>query len=504
MMLKPKQKSWYRDRGQVFPTNKGSSRNSSQEKRQCSMAGSSQLYKKSTFPPLLDSYLPLNCQNQNRANWQKIEKSKKEHIRNNSRILSEEEKDELIKQALLEKHHLETYKNLYKIRNILYERYKTLLNEKVSKQRIQIKAFDLKQQQLKHKEQKCTLRRKLPFCKLSHDTKYMESLSQSNSYWVTGLQNELTKLGIIKNQQDYENFWKVAWEDVPGSKIKEKLPDIKARMSAAKSLLFSTPTGIKPLQQVKSFPNSRLKKEASHDNTKLEDHCTKTLLLQSVDICCPSTPTKMKMKSQQQMEQMFSKFLLSDVGKKQGEPLKSQQVACSSALHQKESDKRRKHEMHLHRLDHLYYFSLIKMALSKRLLKQNDQFSDVRKGQSVHDLMEYLFPNGHEHSRLKCNKMVIEENTIPCLIHAKQQEMHQKDSPKVLRIPKEKKMLLKQEKHVDTIEDEKSTAVGEKDIIAMPLSLEDVALYHPVIEPKQIGKYWTNYAGKNSFNHEKY
>lgn len=62
--------------------------------------------------------------------------------------------------------------------------------------------------------------------------------------------------------------------------------------------------------------------------------------------------------------------------------------------------------------------------------------------------MEYLFPNGHEHSRLKCNKMVIEENT--CLIHAKQQVMHQIDSPKLLRIPKEKKMLLKQEKHVDT------------------------------------------------------
>ncbi|XP_013911231.1 PREDICTED: uncharacterized protein LOC106540581 [Thamnophis sirtalis] len=212
-----------------------------------------------------------------RANWQKTEKNKKEQIRNNSRILSEEEKDELIKQALLEKHHLETYKNLYKIRNILYERYKTLLNEKVLKQRIQIKAFDLKQQQqLKRKEQKCTPGRKLPFCKLSQDTKYLESVSQSNSYWVTGLQNELTKLGIIKNQQDYENFWKFAWEDVPGPKIKDKLPDIKARMSAAKSLLFSTPTGIKPLQQVKSFPNSRLKKEASHGNTKLEDHFTKT------------------------------------------------------------------------------------------------------------------------------------------------------------------------------------------------------------------------------------
>ncbi|KAM3850818.1 uncharacterized protein M6D78_018404 isoform 2-T2 [Vipera latastei] len=190
---------------------------------------------------------------------------------------------------------------------------------------------------------------------------------------------------------------------------------------------------------------------------------------------------KMKMKSQQQMEQMFSKFLVSDVQKKQWEPLKSQQVAhFSSPLHQ-ESDKRRKREMRLHRLHHLYYFSLIKMALSKRLLKQNGQFSDVRKEQSVHDLMEYLFPNCHEHSGLKCNKRVIEENTIPCIIHAKQQEMHQKDARKVLGIPKEKKILLKQEKHVDVVEDEKSSAVGEKNIIAMPLSLEDLALYHPVM-----------------------
>ncbi|KAM6467654.1 uncharacterized protein PHA67_013033 isoform 6-T8 [Liasis olivaceus] len=471
------------------------------------MAGSFQLYKKSTFPSLLDSYLPLNCQNQNRANWQKTERNNKEQKRNNSRVLSEEEKDELVKQALLEKHHLETYKNLYKIRNILSERYKTLLDEKVLKQRIQIKGFDLKlQQQLKHKEQKCIPRRKLPFCKLSHDTKYLESISQSSSYLVTGLQNELTKLGLIRNQQDYENFWKCAWKEVPGSKLREKLPDIKARMLAAKPLLFSTPSGINPPQHVKSFTSSRLKKGAGHDNPKLEDHCTEAtyLQLQSVDICQPSTHMKMKMKSQQQMEQMFPKFLLSDVQKKHCEPLKSQQVVCSSAaLHQKESHKRRKHEMHLHCLHHLYYFSLINTALSKRLLKQNGQFSDVRTEQSVHDLMEYLFPNCRKHSGMKCNKRIIEENTIPCLIRAKQQEIHQKNSPKVLRIPEKKKML-KQEKHVDAVEDQKSSAVGQQDITAMPLTLEDVALYHPVMEAKQVGKYWINYAGKNSFNHEIY
>ncbi|XP_063163754.1 uncharacterized protein LOC134500379 [Candoia aspera] len=283
---------------------------------------------------------------------------------------------------------------------------------------------------------------------------------------------------------------------------------VRKRVFAAKPLPFSTPTGINPPQQVKSFKSSRLKKGAGHGSTKLEDRCTKTtaLLLQSVDICKPSsTHMKMKVESPQQMEQMFPKFLLSDVQKKHWEPLKSQQVVCSSAaLHQKESHKRRKHEMHLHCLHHLYYFSLINTALSKRLLTQNGQFSDVRKEQSVHDLMEYLFPNSHGHSGVKCNKRTIEENIIPCSIHAKQQEIHQKDSPKMLRIPEEKKMLLKQERHVDVFEDQKSSAVGQQDIIAMPLTLEDVALYHHVVEAKQVGKYWINYADKNSFSHEKY
>ncbi|KAH0622442.1 hypothetical protein JD844_024764 [Phrynosoma platyrhinos] len=116
------------------------------------------------------------------------------------------------------------------LRKILCERYRTLLNKKVQKQRIQIKMFDLKfQQELKQKAKKCLPGHKVPFCKLSHDTKYLESIPQSRSYLLIGLQNELTKLGMIKNQQDYEDFWKLAHKGIHGSNLKEKLPDIKAK-----------------------------------------------------------------------------------------------------------------------------------------------------------------------------------------------------------------------------------------------------------------------------------
>ncbi|KAJ6664638.1 hypothetical protein lerEdw1_006211 [Lerista edwardsae] len=126
--------------------------------------------------------------------------------------------------------HLETYKNLYKLRNILRERYRALLNEKVQKQRIQIKMSNLRfQQHTKQKEKKNIPSYTAPFCKLSHNTKYLESIPQSSCYLVIGLQNELTKLGILKNQQDYEDFWKLAQKGIYSSKRKETLPDIKAK-----------------------------------------------------------------------------------------------------------------------------------------------------------------------------------------------------------------------------------------------------------------------------------
>lgn len=44
-----------------------------------------------------------------------------------------------------------------------------------------------------------------------------------------GLQNELTKYGILKNMSDYEDLWKLFQKEACGTEIKEKLQNTKFR-----------------------------------------------------------------------------------------------------------------------------------------------------------------------------------------------------------------------------------------------------------------------------------
>ncbi|XP_062832378.1 uncharacterized protein LOC103280638 isoform X1 [Anolis carolinensis] len=443
-------------------------------------------YKKSTFPPLP----PVNFKTQINSNQEKSETGNKGRTRDSNKVLSDEEKEALIKQALQEKYSLETYKNLCKLRKILCERYRILLNEKVQKQRIQIKMSDLKfQQELKRKTKKHHPGHKMPFCKFSHDTKYLESIPQSRNYLIIGLQNELSKLRIIKNQQDYEDFWKLAQEGIRGSNLKEKLPDIKAKMFAAKSMFLSASARILPQQQVNGSTNSRRLKKSSLSSP------------QSTATCQPPIHHEGKqMNTQQETEQMFPKLLLSwlsEVQKRHGEPSQTQQVVTSTDnLHQNETfERRRKNAKHLHCLHHMYNFSLQNMVLSKRLLEENGQFVNITKEQSVHDLVEYLFPSKHEGSEMNPNRMIV---------RAKQQEIHHKDLSKIFRFTKENKAL-KQEKEKDLVkvmEDDKSntTSLTKHEMIPIPLTLDDVALYNPVLEAKMLGNYWINYADQKSID----
>ncbi|XP_077203953.1 uncharacterized protein LOC143842570 isoform X2 [Paroedura picta] len=338
------------------------------------MAACFQLYKKTTLPPLLDHYLPGHHRNQNSKNQEKIEADPKNQMKNNKQALSDEEKDEIVKRTLKEQHHLETFKNLYKLRSVLGEHYRTLLNEKVQKQRIQIKMSNLRvQQHVKHPHKKYIPRHKVPFCKLSHDVQYLESIPKSSSYLIIGLQNELTKHGLLKNQEDYENFWKLAQEGVHGSELKEMLPDIKAKMFAVKPSPLSCSARTNLVKHHKGFTNiNRLEQTMS------------TSLLQSAGTCQLSTHHMNKqMTTQTPNKEKVPKRLLSwlsEVQKKHGEqPSRTQQVS-------QKLKRSRRYERHLHYLQHMYYFSLVNMASSKRLLEKNGQFSDVKTEQSIHDL----------------------------------------------------------------------------------------------------------------------
>ncbi|XP_042302543.1 uncharacterized protein LOC121919736 [Sceloporus undulatus] len=228
--------------------------------------------------------------------------------------------------------------------------------------------------------------------------------------------------------------------------------------------------------------------------------------LRSTGTCQPPTHHEGKhMNTQQETEQMFPKLLLSwlsEVQKRHGEPSQTQQVVTSWANHHQNetSERQRKNEKHLYCVRNMYYFSLLNMALSKRLLEENGQFDHIRKQQTLHDLMEYLFPSEHEGSGVNQKRKIV---------GAKQQEMHHKDTSQIFRFLKENKTL-KQEKEkelVEIIEDEKNniTPFTKYEMIPVPLTLEDVALYNPVLEAKLLGNYWTNYADQDLINNkEKY
>ncbi|XP_061482360.1 uncharacterized protein LOC133384439 [Rhineura floridana] len=217
-----------------------------------------------------------------------------------------------------------------------------------------------------------------------------------------------------------------------------------------------------------------------------------------MDTCQPPIyHTSKHVKIQQETEQMFPKLLLppswlSEVQKRHGEQSKTQQV-------NKTCKRNRKYEQHLHYLHHMYCFSLLNMALSKRLLEQNGQFTDVRTEQSVHDLMNYLYPNCQEHSGTNHNKRLIEDTAAPSLVGGNVQKRHHKDS-KIFRILEENKKMLKQQKdkNVERAETRKcnTAAFSQHEIISMPLTLEDVAVHNPVVEAKPLSTYWTNYVNK--------
>ncbi|XP_054855943.1 uncharacterized protein LOC129343633 isoform X2 [Eublepharis macularius] len=307
-------------------------------------------------------------------------------------------------------------------------------------------------QHIKHKEKKYIHSHKVSSCKLSHDAKYLETIPQSSNYLIIGLQNELTKLGILKNQEDYENFWKLTQE-----------------VCAIKPLTLSTSARTKPVKHHNGFTNIGVLKKSMAAS-----------LLQSAGTCqLPSHHMSKQVTTQTGTKEMFPK----------SKPCK----------------RNRRYKQHLHYLHHMHYFSLVNMVSSKRMLEKNGQFSGVRTEQSVHDLMEYLFPNRHEQSGMNHNIKIMEENTFPSLVGSKQQEMNHKVSSKMYKGSKEKKGMLKQ--HTNKVvgeraEDEKCnvTTFAQQEIITVPLTLEDASLYHPVVEVKPRGTDCKNYPDKDSIN----
>ncbi|XP_043552040.1 uncharacterized protein si:ch211-130h14.4 isoform X2 [Chiloscyllium plagiosum] len=154
--------------------------------------------------------------------------------------LNEDEEDlkiKAMKKALQEQRHLEVYKNVYKLCNVMRLQYMDLLNKKVQQQRHVIKQRDLLFQRNTDEQEKRQNTSRQIFgqqsecAQLYHEIKYLKSIPKSHFYMIVELQDQLAKNGILKNQGDYEEFWRLLKQTPRASPFEAKLQDIKLKMN---------------------------------------------------------------------------------------------------------------------------------------------------------------------------------------------------------------------------------------------------------------------------------
>ncbi|XP_065107324.1 uncharacterized protein [Paramisgurnus dabryanus] len=171
----------------------------------------------SIFPPILDCYLSAQCPKK-KANPVEFHRQRRHHscsrlgqvvmsradAENSDQVLENKQK------ALLDQRHLETYYRIHRLKDVLSHQYATLLEEKVQKQRQEMKSHhtnDSKTTQ-RHKEQ--TKKRKntqrLTRSILTHDDTYISALPKTRCYMVVELQSQLTRLGCLQFRRDQEVF----------------------------------------------------------------------------------------------------------------------------------------------------------------------------------------------------------------------------------------------------------------------------------------------------------
>ncbi|XP_041036058.1 uncharacterized protein si:ch211-130h14.4 isoform X3 [Carcharodon carcharias] len=163
-------------------------------------------HKKSTLPSILDAYLPPQHKKQcDRGQKNRQQKTGEPGKHRKLTPLNEDEEDRKMKtrKACQEQRHLEVYKNMYKLWNAMRLQYMDLLSKKVQRQRHEIKERDLQ---------------------------FQRNIEEQEKKQIVELQDQLAKSGILKNQGDYEEFWRLLKQTSCAMQFETKLQDVKLKM----------------------------------------------------------------------------------------------------------------------------------------------------------------------------------------------------------------------------------------------------------------------------------
>ncbi|XP_055495966.1 uncharacterized protein si:ch211-130h14.4 [Leucoraja erinacea] len=312
---------------------------------------------KSSLPSLLDAYLPPRLKKQGdqgqQTNPHKRDPSKYKRLPPLDEDEDENDDEDVgnvkaTRKALREQHYLEIYKDMYRLCKALRLHYKDLLSKKVQKQRQEIKERDLHFQQKSEKQKigrnstRPMLGHQSEFCPLRHDIEYLKSVPKSHSYMIVEVQDQLVKSGILKNQEDYEHFWRLLKQN-SRSHFETKLQDVKLKMN--RSPPYSKTRHVQ--QQAEGPRVGRMKINLSTDSE-----------LPGLPTLHHATHPKSKQrKVHEESEQIFPKV----------KNLKQMQEAPHHE------------EVQFDVLYQMYNRSIANVAISQRLLKRSGHFAEFKE-----------------------------------------------------------------------------------------------------------------------------
>ncbi|XP_024916949.1 uncharacterized protein LOC112487887 [Cynoglossus semilaevis] len=138
--------------------------------------------------------------------------------------------------TLLEERHLETYRDLQRLREALCHRYTALLKQKVHTQRLTLKQReDTKRGEQGDSEEEFKQRqRKKVFSRLQHNDSYLQSVPKTCYYQIFDLQKQLVELGRLKTHRDIQDFHCSLDYSSRPSQLQRSLKTVREKMMRSK------------------------------------------------------------------------------------------------------------------------------------------------------------------------------------------------------------------------------------------------------------------------------
>ncbi|XP_055722139.1 uncharacterized protein si:ch211-130h14.4 isoform X4 [Salvelinus fontinalis] len=332
------------------------------------------IHQSSNLPCILETYLPSSggkkAENEDRPQrWRKkLTQSRDTGTGGQDHPGSAaSDPDSVIRQALLDQRHLEAYRNMHRLRDILYRRYSAMLRDKIHTQRQEIQRRAEAAGAVTEDKHIPKLR-KLTCSTLSHDNTYLRSLPQTSYYLILGLQNQLSRHGCLKTLQDQEDFcFTVNHHNRGPVQLQRTLQEIRKRMIGSRSTpdVMSAGWGWSQQEMLVKLPRI-------HVTTAERRHLDRVKV--------PKFAT---------LQPSF---------------LKNLKTVMPAVGVEEIPEKSKRAEMTVRMLRHMHSQSLTNMAVSQRLLQDINRHSlgccwDHKR--SFHDLTQYVFPSVHSNEEKK-------------------------------------------------------------------------------------------------------